>query len=164
MSLTNAPRNMKPGGYIHHMEIEHQPCCDDGTLPTNNILGRWADLVPQLNTKNMRSQLAEAGFVDIVERRFKLPLGPWSSNPRYQNLGRFYEMFWRTGLQGWLIGATMTRDLGWTSSGFNAMVDDVFELIDAREVHVYYEAVVMYASKPPEMMSARTGPPEMLGD
>jgi hypothetical protein len=148
---------MKPGGYIQHIEVEPKPRCDDGTLPTPNVLQKCFDLVETLNgvggnfsvIDQIKPQLAEAGFVDIVEHRYKLPLGPWSSNPMYQDLGRYYEMFWRTGVQGWLMGP-LTRNLGWTPSQVNEMAQEAFKLMDAREVHVYYEAVVMYARKPEE--------------
>jgi hypothetical protein len=148
---------MKPDGYLQQIEVEIKPRCDDGTLTTPNVFQKWADLVEDLNevghnfsvTGKMKPQLAEAGFVDIVEHRYKLPVGPWSSDPMYQDLGRYYEMFWRTGCQGWLMAA-LTRDLGWTPSQVNETVEEAFKVIDAREVHAYYEAVLMYARKPEE--------------
>ena len=99
--------------------MEIKPRCDDGTLPEGNVFQKWADLAKQLTgigrgfmiTSNMRPQMEEAGFEDISERHYKLPLGPWSSNQRYQQLGFFFEMFWRTGCQGWLMGG-LTRHLG----------------------------------------------------
>jgi len=95
----------------------------------------------------MRAELEAAGFVDIVEIRHKLPLGPWSSNALYQQIGAYYEMFWRTGCQGWLM-ASMTQDLGWTASQVNSTVEDALKLIDSRTAHIYYEAVILYGRKP----------------
>lgn len=100
--------------------MEIRPQCDDGTLPRDNIFEKLADVAKQLSggtggiftvTGNMRPQMEAAGFVDIVERRFKVPLGPWSSNPVYQNLGYFFELFWRSGCHGWMMGPA-TRALG----------------------------------------------------
>jgi hypothetical protein len=112
-------RNLEPGGYVQQIEIEIKPQCDDGTLPANNIFQRCADIAKELSgggpafiiTGNIRPQMEAAGFVDIVERRYKVPLGPWSSNPIYQDLGYYFEMFWRTGCHGWLMGPA-TRALG----------------------------------------------------
>lgn len=148
-------KNLKSGGYVQQMEIEIKPQCDDGTLPDNSIYHKWADLAQELTgagtnftfTGRMKRQLEEAGFVDVVELRLKLPLGPWSSNPVYQDLGRYFEMYWRTGSQGWLLGAC-TRNLGWTASQVNSQVEDVFAQIDSRTAHVYYDVVIVYGKKP----------------
>ena len=148
-------RNLSPGGYVQHIEIEIQPRCDDDTLPPDNPFMQWANLADKLRNKGkhfliantMKADMEAAGFVDIVEIRHKLPLGPWSSNALYQQIGTYYEMFWRTGCQGWLM-ASMTKDLGWTQSQVNSTVDDAFKLIDSRTAHVYYEAVILYGRKP----------------
>ena len=103
---------------MQQIEVEIKPRCDDGTLPKDNVFQTLADLSTQIGVSgtqvhlahSMRSQMEEAGFTEIVERRYKLPLGPWSSDPTYQRLGLFYEMFWRTGCQGWLMGS-LTRIL-----------------------------------------------------
>lgn len=91
--------------------------------------------------------MATAGFVDIVEVRHKLPLGPWSSDARLYELGRYFEMFWRTGCQGWLM-QSFIKDLGWTEGQVNETVREACRVIDRREVHVYYHAVIMYGRKP----------------
>jgi hypothetical protein len=31
--------------------------------------------------------MKDAGFVDIVEKRYKLPVGGWSSDPKYREIG-----------------------------------------------------------------------------
>jgi hypothetical protein len=95
----------------------------------------------------MKSSMLAAGFTDIVETRYKLPLGPWSGDPKYAQLGKYYEMFWRTGAQGWLM-QSFVKDLGWTPSQVNATVEDACRLLDDRKVHVYYDAVIVYARKP----------------
>lgn len=91
--------------------------------------------------------MEKAGFVDIVEVRHKLPLGPWSSDPVYQNLGMYFELYWRTGCQGWLM-QSLVKNLGWTPSEVNSAVEDAFKTIEQRTAHVYFDAVIMYGRKP----------------
>jgi hypothetical protein len=38
-------------------------------------------------------------------------LGPWSSDERMKNIGKFYLQFWREGMEGWIM-AIATRYLG----------------------------------------------------
>lgn len=149
---------MKPGGYVQQIEFEVKPRCDDGTLPPHNIFQKWAkltersldDIDPNYHiAEQMKPRLVEAGFVDIVERRYRFPLGPWSSDPMYQDLGRYYELFFRTGCQGWLM-AVLTRDQEWTPAQVNESVEEAFKIFDKREMHIYYEAILIYAKKPEE--------------
>lgn len=56
---------------------------------------------------NMRA----AGFVDIVERKFIWPIGPWPSDPHLKDLGRWGERNWAEGVEGWVM-ALYTRVLG----------------------------------------------------
>jgi hypothetical protein len=59
----------------------------------------------------MAGHIADAGFVDVVERRFKWPIGPWSSDSRLKEIGRWNLLNWEEGMEGWVI-APYTRVLG----------------------------------------------------
>lgn len=59
----------------------------------------------------MAGLIKEAGFVDVVEKRFKWPIGPWSSDPRLKEIGRWNLLNWEEGMEGWVI-APYTRVLG----------------------------------------------------
>lgn len=133
-------RNMRSGGWIEQLEVVIDPRTDDGSdinetfvkqiasvsVPMGQASGR--DFHVSLNMKNM---IEQAGFVDVHEQTLKLPLGPWASDQKYKNVGRFYERFYKTGLQGWLLHictrnmgvslfcwhGQMTRTLTWSISG-----------------------------------------------
>jgi hypothetical protein len=53
----------------------------------------------------------EAGFTDIVEKKFIWPIGPWPSDPHLKDLGRWGERNWADGLEAWVL-ALYTRVLG----------------------------------------------------
>jgi hypothetical protein len=140
---------------MQQIEFDIRPRCDDGTLPVDNIFQTIFDLAAQLSntgrqftiTGSMKQWMENAGFVDIVEVHRKLPLGPWSSDPVYQNLGMYFEMYWRTGCQGWLM-QSLVNNLGWTPSEVNSTVEEAFKMLDQRTAHVYFYAVIMYGRKP----------------
>jgi len=59
----------------------------------------------------MKELIEQAGFVNVQERKLKLPLGSWATDPKLKDIGRFHERFYKTGLQGWLL-QICTRTLG----------------------------------------------------
>src|SRR5271170_58595 len=89
-------RNMEPGGYIEQMEVEILPQSDDGTCPPDSIFVELAGIARLMHpitgrdfniSDGMKTMMEDAGFVDTVEHRLKLPLGAWSSDLRYQEIG-----------------------------------------------------------------------------
>jgi hypothetical protein len=105
---------MESGGYIEQMEVEIIPRCDDGTCPPDSIFLELADVARMMHpvtgrdfnvSDEMKTMIEDSGFVDTVEHRFKLPLGTWSSDPRYQEIGALMERYFRTGIQGWMMAA-----------------------------------------------------------
>jgi hypothetical protein len=44
--------------------------------------------------------MASAGFEDMQERRFKLPVGPWSSDRRMKQIGLCNHYYMLEGLEG----------------------------------------------------------------
>jgi hypothetical protein len=61
--------------------------------------------------EQMRDLVEEAGFVDIVEKKFKWPIGPWGADPKLKEIGRWNVIHWIEGMEGWSL-ALLTRHLG----------------------------------------------------
>ena len=111
---------MASGGYIEQVEIDIQPKSEDGSLPADSILFQWNSVARDwaratgktfFVANEVKQQIADAGFVEVVEQIFKVPLGTWSSDERCNQIGRFYEQLWREGMEGWVM-AIATRCLG----------------------------------------------------
>lgn len=105
---------MDSGGYIEQVEVEIIPRTDDNSMAPDSIflaLGQLSrnfseDIGRDFNISDgMKDAITQAGFVNVVEERFKLPVGDWSSDPRYQEVGALMEGYFRTGIQGWLMRA-----------------------------------------------------------
>jgi hypothetical protein len=88
---------MKSGGYLQFADIDFAPRCDDGTMPEDNIWKKWVQTAAAFkeishrrffNAEETKQEMKDAGFIDIVEKRYKLPIGPWSSDPKYREIGR----------------------------------------------------------------------------
>ncbi len=50
--------------------------------------------------KQSKQLLTEAGFVDLVETKYKLPIGPWMADKKWNEIGQWNLLFLITGLEG----------------------------------------------------------------
>ena len=51
----------------------------------------------------MRASIEQAGFVDVQENYFKLPIGPWPKNKRLKEAGRVSLDAWTIGMEGFIM-------------------------------------------------------------
>ena len=118
-------RKMRRGGWIEQYEIEIDArTIDDSELPDSEIrkLSDIKDRMAQVSGRDfqisskMKPLIEAAGFVDVHEQKVKLPLGPWASDPKVKEIGKFFELFYKTGVQGWLM-QICTRLLGVSIGG-----------------------------------------------
>lgn len=59
----------------------------------------------------MREEIEDAGFVNIVERIFKTPMGGWPADPKLRELGQWAELGFDVGLEGYAM-STLSRVMG----------------------------------------------------
>jgi hypothetical protein len=85
---------------------------DDGTIAEDSILhGRGPRVLEagRLMGKTMevvqyaKQRIQEAGFVDVREHKFKLPIGPWSSDPKMKELGLWNLLFFLQDIEGFCL-------------------------------------------------------------
>ncbi|KAJ9353619.1 hypothetical protein DTO280E4_7212 [Paecilomyces variotii] len=145
-----------PGGYIEQAEMSIIPHSCNGPLPHASIFRQWECFWRKcgvltgkswLISETMKESIEEAGFVDVCERRFKWPIGMWSSDPKLQEIGRWYREFWESGMEGWVM-ALGTRCLGWTASQARAFVEETRKALSDETNRVYFELVVVYGRRP----------------
>lgn len=88
------------------------PRSDDGSLTPDHTLLEWAALFIEASERfgksfmvveNMKQEIVDAGFVEVEEVRFKVPLGPWPSDPRLKELGKWDLLYCYQGCEGWAL-------------------------------------------------------------
>ena len=93
---------------------------DDGTVTPDHILAEWSRLFIDAGERFgktfriadlARQHMIDAGFENVTERRFKLPVGPWSNDEHYRQLGRWNLLHCEQGIEGWSM-ALLTRVMG----------------------------------------------------
>ena len=58
--------------------------------------------------ETMRAGIENAGFINVHERDFKMPIGDWPKHPLYKEAGRLCLQGTKDGQEGWLMYA-LTR-------------------------------------------------------
>ncbi|KAK4970458.1 hypothetical protein LTR66_011580, partial [Elasticomyces elasticus] len=129
---------------------------DDGSLLAGSTLDRWSNFAVEAGVRMGKSfSIAEdmplliprAGFVDVTVKKFKWPIGPWSSDAKLKELGRWNLRNWEEGMEGWAL-ALYTRVLGWSYDEVMRWLKEVRAALRDRNQHVYHEVSVVYARKP----------------
>ena len=112
-------KHLRPGGYIEQVEWSVHVHPIDDTTSQSELWQRWSHSFVQAGiligktmeiAENMAGLMHEAGFVNVVEKRYELPVGPWSSDPRMKEIGRWNLLNWEEGMEGWAM-AVYTRVL-----------------------------------------------------
>ncbi|KAF2723530.1 S-adenosyl-L-methionine-dependent methyltransferase [Polychaeton citri CBS 116435] len=146
-----AYKHTKPGGWFEQLEWSAQPKSIDGTLSPENLVAQvGSNLIKTTETTGKTFEIAEtmtgmvkdAGFINVVEKRFRWPIGPWSSDKKYKEIGRWNLLNWEAGMEGWTM-ALYTRVLGFTYQQVQDMLAELRTELKDRKMHAYHEVQVV---------------------
>ncbi|KAF2841007.1 S-adenosyl-L-methionine-dependent methyltransferase [Patellaria atrata CBS 101060] len=166
-----AYRCIAPDGYVE--DFEYDPIVNlapttDPNVPEDNFYNRFSKLLPSAGEaagktfargERMIREMESAGFVDIRQEVYYWPIGPWSSDPRLKEMGRWMQKVWEGSLEGWILGY-FTRVLGWTYDQVQAFVAESRVIMRDRRYHAYHKLHCTYGRKPrPEEIAEK--PEEM---
>jgi hypothetical protein len=155
---------MRRGAWIEHTEVDinvktkgEPPPVDSEVIRLSNLAGDFTrasgrDWNVASKLKNM---MEEAGFVDVKERSFGMPLGPWAREERWKRVGESFEQFYKTGIHGWLhqvsrhgLGVSLqpistAADRSniadqWTDTYLQQCTDRACREIESRQSHFYF--------------------------
>ena len=138
--------HLMPNGWFEQVEIDWMPRCDDGSLPQNSALEKWANELLNamrdagrpigVDTARTRAAMTAAGLVDFTEEIIRVPFNAWSKDPHEYQIGRWFLLGLCEGLQA-LSLAPLTRVKGWTYQQVQELVDSVSGEIRSLEHHAY---------------------------
>jgi hypothetical protein len=143
--IAKAYQNLKPGAWMESQDIMPTVYCDDGTMGPDYAYAEWVQTQDQaamnigqpLRIANkLKRWYEQAGFVDVHEEVFKLPINSWPKDPQFKMLGRFNESNYLDGIQAWSL-QLFTRGLNWTKDEIEVYLVHVRRAISDRSVHGY---------------------------
>ncbi|KAL4992696.1 S-adenosyl-L-methionine-dependent methyltransferase [Aspergillus falconensis] len=147
---------LKPGGYIEVVEHSVQPIADDGTMGPDHFYHEWGRVVVESGERSGKTftiweesaeRLKRAGFVDVVEKRFKWPMNGWSSDPKLHELGRWNQFRLNGGIEGFML-RLLTTTLGWSYERAQVHLAQMRAALRDYRTHAYLPGTVVYARKP----------------
>lgn len=95
------------------------PKSDDGSTD-GTIFQKWGEVSLEAGDKfgkslrtvdEARPRMIRAGFEDVMEYRFKCPIGPWPRDQRLKEIGLYNRLNWEEGIEGWTL-MLLTKVLG----------------------------------------------------
>lgn len=145
---------MMPGGYVEAKETDVYATCDDNSIPEDCHLRQWesncikaCSLIGQTLTapENVKKWMIEAGFVDVKEEQFKLPINPWPKDPELKLAGRYQQVQYSDALQPYALGL-LVEVLGWSREEMELFLVGLRKDLANRAFHGYNIVYVLTLS------------------
>lgn len=145
-SATHFISNLNPGAWIEIHDMKFPIEDNDTSFPENCAVKKWTDFIidaatnlgrPLDSAKDYKAQLIDAGFENVVEKKYMWPQNSWPKDRKLKELGVWMLENFGSGLSG-LSMALYTRGLGWTTEEVEAFLVDVRKSMRDRSVHGYY--------------------------
>lgn len=148
--------NLRPGGWYESQEIAVGYESEDGTLGPDSALHQWAvdmshaarlrgrqiDTIPHI-----RQWLEEAGFVDVHERVFRLPINGWPADERLREIGTAWSSACVSGLSAFSV-ALYNAVFGLSQEEVELMMMPVRKALADTKVHAWNRVYVVWGRKP----------------
>lgn len=157
---------LRPDGYLEHFEFDILLRSDDPLVDSEHVFTQWAETLHYASEKmgrtlktvkdgRMRRSMKEAGFVDIVEKKFDVPIGGWSADPKMRQAGLYALMYLDLSLEG-LALFPLKQVLGWEPDQIQDFVARMRAALRDSNLKPYHQGYVIlkkYQFQPAPMLS-----------
>ncbi|KAI0376319.1 S-adenosyl-L-methionine-dependent methyltransferase [Hypomontagnella monticulosa] len=154
-----AYRCCKPGGWVQSCECDVLMCCDDGSIKEDSIFNTfwnplWREMTKKLGIsfqvleeRLQNKGFEEAGFVDIKEVNYKLPIGGWPLDRKLAEIGEYTSLTLINDLEGYtLLPWNIVH--GENTPGYQETLAYMRREVRSRSVHGYMKVRYVYGRKP----------------
>ncbi|ODA80702.1 hypothetical protein RJ55_03661 [Drechmeria coniospora] len=155
-----AYRALVPGGWLEDMEINIQLHSDVPEVrdDPDHIFKRWArvfweatDLMGKTlriaNGSNMRDLVTDAGFTNVAEKSYQVPVGAWSNDQRMKRIGAYNLAFMEESLEGFAL-FMLKEVLGWEYTTVQLFVMEMRRAIRSSRIRPFYLITNIVAQRP----------------
>jgi hypothetical protein len=142
------------------MELDVRVYSDDKSLKPNHELYGWGDMFigcseragdRSLRThETMRGAIEKAGFIDVHEVKYKIPLGPWAKDKLLKEAGHLQFAHWNAALEGWAMWLLTHHGMPepWTKEEVQVFLAKIRTELKNPHIHAYEPAYVDSHSVP----------------
>lgn len=147
MNQTDWSSHLQPGAYFEQVEMSVVLKSDDGTVEPDSIFDEWGKISVLLGDKfgkslrvvdEAKGNMEAAGFMNVVEHRWKLPVGGWPADKRFKEIGQYNRIHWDQGIEGWCI-YLLTTVLHWSIEEVQIYLAKMRTALKDRSIHAYQE-------------------------
>ncbi|KEY75160.1 hypothetical protein S7711_01608 [Stachybotrys chartarum IBT 7711] len=130
---SQALANLKPGGYMEMQEYDAWIFSDDDSCDRAPWTMEWVQKLDaaskmygkQINVARHHKQwMQEAGFEDVTELVYRIPIGPWAKDPTLKELGKVELMHMQMSVDSH-TPALFTRVLNYSSDQAAVLMEGV---------------------------------------
>lgn len=86
--------------------------------------------------QELKPWVEEAGFVDVKEHNFKVPVNSWPRDRKLKELGKYQCMNYSDGLEAISVGL-FTRALKWQPMEISVFLPRIRKELKDRDLHLY---------------------------
>ncbi|KAK3356515.1 S-adenosyl-L-methionine-dependent methyltransferase [Lasiosphaeria hispida] len=155
--FARAYTHIKPGGWLETYEMSAVIESDDGTVLESSALGQWGKIFIEgghklgvsfevVQDNLQRKAMEAAGFVDIQEKKIKMPIGSWPKDKEIKEQGLFSRAVLEQDPEGYILFITNT--LGWSREQILVYVAQIRKEVRSGKYHPYYKQLVVWGRKP----------------
>jgi len=153
--MANIFAALRPGGHVEIMETLMMMEAVDDSL-RDQPLERWGQLVRDglrrigrdpMRLVHVKRWMAEAGFVNIVEKKIAVPSNPWARGREQKIRGALMMHNLLEVCQGITMNV-LTKVWGWSPEEVEVFLADVRGGLKDRRIHAYVPVIVVWGEKP----------------
>ncbi|KAF3900098.1 UMTA protein [Trichophyton interdigitale] len=153
---SQALKHLKPGAWFDQIEMSIEFRSDDGTVTDDHVLAVWSRTFIEAGERIgktfriadlAKKYMDDAGFENVVETRFKLPVGGWGKDKQIKRLGQWNLLHCEEGIEGWAM-ALLTRVMQWTYEEVQIFLAKMRAGLRDPKTHAYFYVVSVHGQKP----------------
>ncbi|ODH22655.1 hypothetical protein ACO22_05482 [Paracoccidioides brasiliensis] len=153
--FAQAFKHLQPGGYLEMQSFEAGFFSDDGTLENAQSALKWKNLLIEASNKfgkpldvegTWEKKMSKAGFVDIKNDVYKVPVYPWPKNKKLKEIAQYQQLHLTAFLEAYTL-ALFTRVLKWDKKEIDILLEAVKKDLQNRSNHIYGKIHVIYGRK-----------------
>ncbi|KAL8690263.1 MAG: hypothetical protein Q9224_004447 [Gallowayella concinna] len=137
----------KPGGYSEFQDYDLVYYSEDGTLTDDLPIQKWITTLlaaardfgrdPCPGPK-LAGYMRDAGFKDVQERKYKIPIGPWAKDKHLKTIGAWNLVQIEDGLEAFTL-RLFTQVLGWKSDEVQVLLANVRKDLRNPKIHAQFD-------------------------
>ncbi|KAI0525519.1 S-adenosyl-L-methionine-dependent methyltransferase [Xylaria bambusicola] len=152
--VKQAYENLEPGGFIEFQDALF-PMYWVGEPVKESALYRWNELLMEgvrrigrswSNVVNYPRYFEEAGFVNIVDRRFYWPTSPWAKGKYFKTVAMYFQEDMISGMEA--ISMKVLQATGMSPQEIKDFCEEVKRDFRDTNLHAYLTVSYIYAQKP----------------